>query len=112
MSQTSKMNISIPNVTQEDINMIDLIMGLSDAIKDYNVSVFDKNDFIDALVAKVFIDFNFTSFKSQIKQCSSRFFQEQKGSKKGARRKTSVAKYSSKKYLLKQKIMKIGPNQP
>ena len=47
MNQTSKMNNSIPNVTQEDNDVIDLTIRLSDEIKDYNVCVFHKNDFID-----------------------------------------------------------------
>ena len=97
MNETSKMNNFIPNVTEEDNNVIDLTMVLSDDIKDYNVGVFHKNDFIDALDAKEFIDSNFISFKPQKKQYSSKFFQEQKGSKRGARKKTFVTRYGKKK---------------
>ena len=93
MNETSNMNNFIPNVTEENNNVIDLTMKLTDDIKDYNVGVFHKNDFIDALDAKEFIDSNFISFKPQKKQCSSKFVQEQKGSKRGARKKASVGKY-------------------
>ena len=42
MNEISKMNNCIPNVTEVDNNVIDLIIVLSDDIKDYNVGGFHR----------------------------------------------------------------------
>ena len=96
MNQTSKINYSIPNVTQDQHNAIDLTMGLSDNIKDHSAGIFHRNEFIDVINDKEFINTNFICFKPERQQCSSKFFPGHKGSKKVSKKNTSVAKYTKK----------------